>query len=98
MWQYADNGRVSGITENVVDRDRWYGDFPAPSAGNLPRTSDGTGVTYQTHIQNIGWESFNDAHTEHRLGVLQQMQWGDVRNRGAVSSSGGNPYRYYRKP
>ena len=74
MWQYADNGRVSGITENVVDRDRWYGDFPAPSAGNLPRTSDGTGVTYQTHIQNIGWESFNRCNGETSGTVGQSLR------------------------
>lgn len=74
MWQYADNGKISGITGNTVDLNRWYGDFPTPSAGNFPRTSDGTGVTYQTHVQNIGWESFNRSNGETSGTVGQSLR------------------------
>ncbi|MGN0362113.1 MAG: GH25 family lysozyme [Bilifractor sp.] len=52
MWQYSAEGSVSGISGDV-DMDRWYGDMGYAQ----PATSDGTGVRYQTHVQNIGWQN-----------------------------------------
>ena len=56
MWQYTDKGAVSGISGNV-DRDRWYGNVPDSGVIQTEDEAPGVNVEYQTHVQNIGWES-----------------------------------------
>ena len=79
MWQYDSTGKVSGITQNVVDKDRWYGDFPAAIGESPSRTSDGTGISYQAHVQNIGWESKTRSNGETSGTVGQSLRMEAIR-------------------
>ena len=79
MWQYSAKGKVSGIRENVVDRDRWYGDFPTASSSARPQTKDGTGISYQAQVQNIGWESFKRCNGEPSGTVGQSLRLEAIR-------------------
>lgn len=53
FWQYTQNGNVDGIAGNVdknfwyVDQENIYSEFP-----------NGIGITYSSHIQDIGWQSW----------------------------------------